>query len=591
MTSKLMTGLALFGICFFFALSAHAQSGSANTARENARSAAETQARAEIESLLARLCPGRCELVELRATVSQPRAAGEVAPGFEGAPGTRFEVEVRRLEATILMDSSLPENFRTNIPRMAQYRLQDIANVVEVRPEFLEFPQPQLPPMPTPLPHVAPEPPRQPQPLPRPEPEPIRAETPEEPPAEVEPLRAEPPLWQELLPWIALLLTLLILGGLIILILRRLEAISSKPDAAPAAADTEGDEKVRPKSMPDIDALRDELKRSRSVLNRMLRRWIEDSPEEVAVLIRLLGPEILSDLRRDSELRPSLEVVSDHVAGLDEAVDAERAHGICEKARSRHAAQLVVDDSSGDMDWGFLEGLSLGQVGTLLNSASQQERGFILSRLSPVIRSRHLENLSTAERRQLLLEASSAQTLSKSQARELAQRMRQIADEFIDAGREAEGQAALIVEMIEAMSLGEQEDVLRDLQSSRPDVAHAVLARICLESTLLQLPEDSLTNAVHRLPVEKITTFLQGTRRDIADHILSCSPGSKRQALATELSLDIPTARADFLDARQAFSTTVLATLRRDGYEVAKFNANALRRGAHGRTAQPEVAE
>ncbi len=585
----LLTFLASALLCLFVLIPAvEANRGALNTAREETKSTTERQARAEIESLIGRLCPGRCELVELKVTVAEPRAMGEVYPGFEGASGTRFETEVRRIEATILMDSNLPENFQANIPRMAHFRLQDLAQNVEVRPEMLEFPQPQLPPMPDPLPRQTPAPPPMPEPRPAPEPLPEPEPTAEEEAPVEEPVRAETPLWQEILPWIALLLTLLILGGLILLILRRIEDLARAGQDAGAEGDTDGTPEVA--TMPDIDALRDDLKKSRSALNRMLRRWVEDEPEEVALLVRLVGPSILADLRRDPEMRPELEVVSNHVAALDDTIDAEDAQAIARKARSRLDAQLVVDDGSAEAEWEFLEGLTLGQITRLLNEASRRERGFVLTRLSPVLRSRYLENLTTQERRELLMEASGSETLSRSQSRQLAGRLRQTADEFTDAGRQAAGQADMIVEMVEAMQGAEQENILRDLRDNQPDVATAVLSRICLESTLLVLPSEMLTNAIHRIPVETLTTFLQGTDDPLTDHMLRASPAAKRQAVSTELSLEIPTTRADFLDARQTVLRTVVATLRRDGYDVARFNAEALEGTMLDRPPKTEVA-
>lgn len=567
-----------------------ALAGSENTAREEAKSTAERQARAEIESLLSRLCPGRCELVALDVTVEEPRELGAVNPGFGGAAGARFETEVSRIEATVLMDSNLPETFRANLPRMAQFRLQDLAPDVEVRPEMLAFPDPQLPPMPD----APPEPPPQPRPLPEQPEEPAEEPAAEPPPEEATPPPAAPtaeaPLWQQALPWVALLLTLLILGGLIVLVLRRLEALSTaRPDADRPAADGDTDAATSA-TMPDVEALRRELQRSRSALNRMLRRWIDDAPEEVAALVRLLGPEILSDLRRDPEFRPALQTVSDHVADFDDRLDAERAQSIAEKARSRFDAQLVVDDGADDAEWDFLEGLTLGQITTLLESASRREKSFLLTRLSSILRSRYLEQLDSDTRRQLLLDASTAEALSRTESRELAARLRQMADEFIDAGREATGQAAMIVEMIDAMALAEQEDVLGDLRDNRPDVAQRVLSRICLESALVELPSEVLADAIHRQPVETLATFLQGTRDDIRNYVLDASPASKRQAVATELSLDIPTTHADFLDARQAFSDALLSTLRRNGYDIAEFNTDALRRTAARRSSPTEVA-
>ncbi len=590
---KKLLNIGLFvALCALAALmglpEAEAQRGAGNMARENARSSAEAQARAEIESVLSRLCPGRCELVELRAVVGQPRSVGEVLPGFEGAAGSRFEVEVQRIEATVLMDSNLPESFQANIPRMLQFRLQYLAPTIEVRPEFLDFPQPQLPPMPTPPPRT-PEPPRQLPELP-PVPEPIAEPTPVEPAPEVVEAQAEEaPLWREILPWIPLILTLLILVALILFLLRQLAAMHDK--AAEPRADKDDEGSPASPTMPDAEKLRADLTRSRSVLNRMLRRWIDDDPAEVALLIRLVGPEIIADLRRDPEFRARLAEVSEEVGRHHEPLSVEQANDIAERARSRHAAQLVVDDGGSDTEWDFLESLNLKQVDALLASTTQKERGFVLSRIAPVLRSRYLESLGTDERRRLLLEASSSETLSKSESRELSGRLRQIAEEFIDAGRQAAGQANLLVEMVDAMSLQEQEEVLRDLQKKKPDVAQAVLGQICLESALPLLPEESLANAVHRLPVNTMTDFLRGIDSATADHLLRMAPASRRQALSTELSLDLPSSRADFLEARNRFSSAVLAGLRREGYDITTYNADALRRGAQPRGQAQDTTE
>lgn len=593
MKRALIQTLALLFITFF-ASTAFAQRGNANTAREEARASAEAQARVELESLLGRLCPGRCELVELKAVVAEPRQVGQVLPGFEGSPGALFDAEVRRLEATILMDSTLPENFRTNIPRMAQFRLQSLAPTIIITPEFLEFPQPQLPPMPEALPSPPPQPRPLPEPVALPEPTDVQPAQAPEDPAPAEPTQDETPSWQLFLPWIALLLTLLILGGLIIILLRRLEALAKHQptpavahDDQPPAAPTE-----QPARMPDIEALRAELTGSRSILNKMLRRWLDEDPKELAQLIRLIGPDILSDLRRDPEIHPALKVLSQEIGLLHQALDARQAQEIAEKARARQAAQLVIDDDTAEDGWDFLEGLNLGQIGTLLENTSQKERGFVLARLSPVLRSRYLESLTPDARRRLLLEASQADSISRTDARKLARRLREIADEFIDAGREAHGQATLIIEMLQAMTLHEQENILRDLQQTRQDVAAAALSAICLESAIPHLPDTALANAIHRIPLQTLTTFLQGTGRHIKDHVLNLAPGARRQTLAAELSLELPSTRADFLEARKVFNDALLATLRRDGFEIATFNTNALRRSAHGRSSpSSEAAE
>lgn len=556
-----------------------ANTGAERTAVDEAEASTERQARGEIESLIGRLCPGRCELVELQVTADEPSTIGDIRPGFESAAGpSQYDVEIRRIEATVMMDSTLPENFQANLPRMAQFRLQQLAQTVEIRPELLEFPDPQLPPMPEGL-QQPPEPPAEPPPaLPEPTDEdaaptddaPEDAAAPEE-----ERTEATPPLWQQFLPWIALLLTLLILGGLIILILRRLEAMSTADDSriADAAVDTGAGD---PQPDVDTDALRQKISGSRPALNRMLRRWIQDDPREVAQLVRLIGPDILSDVRRDPQFRPALETVSDHVAELDEGIDASTARALAQKARSRYEAQLVVEDSDTDAEWAFLEGLTLGQISKLLETTSRRETGFVLTRLPPALRSRYLENLQARDRRELMLEASSSETLSRTQSRQLAARLRRVAEEFPDQVRETDGRAQMLMEMLEAMGTDERCDVLADMLEDRPDVARAVLSKTCLEPALLEIPDEAIADAVHRMPVDILTTFLQGTDGAVAERILDVAPGSKRQAVSTELSLEIPVTRADFLEARQTFSTAVVTSLRNNGFDVARYNSAVL---------------
>ena len=69
-------------------------------AMERERAVAERQATRQIESLFGRLCPGRCELIDVEAVVSRPKVVGEITPGFDGEGATSaLDVELERLEA------------------------------------------------------------------------------------------------------------------------------------------------------------------------------------------------------------------------------------------------------------------------------------------------------------------------------------------------------------------------------------------------------------------------------------------------------------------------------------------------------------
>ncbi|MEM1350587.1 MAG: hypothetical protein AAGI01_18645, partial [Myxococcota bacterium] len=102
---------------------------------ERRKAIAEAEARQEIELLFARLCPGRCELIDVKAAVKQPEPVGQVSPGFGGIEGAAgFAVELKRVDARIMLDSELPPSFRKNVPLMLRYRLSSITENVVINP-------------------------------------------------------------------------------------------------------------------------------------------------------------------------------------------------------------------------------------------------------------------------------------------------------------------------------------------------------------------------------------------------------------------------------------------------------------------------
>lgn len=529
------------------------------------------QARQQIEELFSRLCPGRCEIVEVKVEMADPTPVGEVVPGFETVVGQNFSSDVKAISATVLLDSKLPRNFQANLPRMIRHRLADMAQTVNVRPEVLDFPEPQLEPMPPYLP----EPPRrtweappQPEPAPLPAPEPV-VEAPVEPPP-------PPTLWDRLMPileaiapWIGPIIMMFVLFGLMMALLRRLQQVSGTN--AGGAVD-----RVRREAQPDVEALLDELNASRGVRNRVLRRWLAEDEDAMARAVRLFGPQIVSDLKSDASLAPALARVSELVAREREPLSADDVKKTATEVQARlTAARIVHDEASLTMDWEFLEGMSPQNVRRILHSCSATEVAYVVGQLPPSLRTTYLESLDADDRRALVL-GTSADLLSKEEALALAARLRKAADDVSHIGREADGQAALVLDMLRALQLDEQEEMLRELKAKRAELAQVVLSRLVLETTLLQIPGELAADAIHRTPVELLAAFLRGTRGNVRDHVLAVAPASKRQAVLTELSLDVPVSKADFLAARERFLDVVRDVVTRDGADIVRANTRAL---------------
>lgn len=549
-------------------------------AMQRKRAVAEEEARQEIETLFSRLCPGRCELIEVTAVTSSPGAVGEVTPGFDGLGAVgAYDVKVTRLEARVMIDSTLPRAFMANIPKMLRFRLQRIVPDVRIQPVALEFPKPQMEPMAQPEPIE--EPPEEP---PAPEPE-I-----EEPPAP-EPEVEEPPvvepepetswlreLWQTFLPYLPYIVLLLILFAIIRTFLnwfRDNKLARHEPTASGA-----GDGDVA-KPMPDSDALRRELTRSRAVQNEVLRLWLREDAESVAILVRMVGPDVLQDVKQDPALRASLAEVSAQAARHSEPLSSNDARRVAQETRARITAARIMDaENNLQGDWDFVQGLTVPTLQRITSKLAAREKGFAIGQLPAALRASFLEQLSTRERRELFMDAGSSEGLDREQAVALATRLREEAESIAHLGDAASGQAAVVIDMLRAVSLSEQEDTLQEISRRRPEIAQAVFSQVCLESTALVAPHDVVSDAMLRTPIETLTAMLRGTRDDVREFLVEQAPSNIRAALIQELELGIPASRSEYLEAREIFTDTLASILQREGEDLVAMNARAMARRA-----------
>jgi hypothetical protein len=568
------------------------------------RQSVESQARRTVRSLFDRLCPGRCELVDLSAQMKSPQTVAGVEPGFGGggAGGQVFDVEPKSVDVTVLVDSKLPGNFKQNLPRMIEYQLGDLAPEVNVRRESLDFPEPQNRPSP---PEQSEEqnrrrrpPRRRPKMRPKAEPESDEQKDEEQSAEDEEDEKAadaekkdEPRLgfwgrfFEDVTPWIGPILLVIAMFLLARPLIRQFGALGDRrrPEPSGAGAGGTGDG-----SGVDVEALRGQLTESRAVKNRVLRRWVEEDPGAVADLVRLLGPTILEDLKADDTLRAELSEVSEMVAERREPLSEDESKQVVREARARiRAAKLTHDGQALDADWNFLEGISVATLQRIMRSCDTREKVHVVGQLPDSLRSSYLESLGADQRKELFLAAGS-QELGKQESRALASRLRQTADEYGHIGAEAEGQAALVVDMLESLDLDEQEETLRDLENTRTEVAEAAMSRVCLMSTILHVPEALVAEALHRMPVDQLADVLRESNEKIRRRVIEVAPRQKAEDLQTELALEAPVARSEYLAARSRFTEALQTAMRREGEDLVEANRRAIRGGDQTTTRQNE---
>ncbi len=578
-------------------------SANQRAALDEERQSIESQARRAVRSLFDRLCPGRCELVDLSAQMKSPQVVSGVEPGFGGggAGGQAFDVESESVDVTVLVDSKLPSNFKQNLPRMVEYQLGDLAPEVNVRRESLDFPEPQnrpSPPEQSDEQDRRPPPPRR-RPKMRPKTEPESDEKQDEDDSSEEEgdeaadaeKKDEPRLgfwgrfFEDVTPWVGPILLVIAMFLLARPLIRQFGALGDRRRPEPSGAGVGG---TGDRSGVDVEALRAQLTESRAVKNRVLRRWVEEDREAVADLVQLVGPTILEDLKADDTLRAELNEVSELVAERRQPLSDDESERVVQEAQARiRAAKLTHDGQALDADWNFLEGVSVATLQRIVRSCDTREKVHVIGQLPDSLRSSYLESLGADRRKELFLAAGSEE-LRKQESRALASRLRKAADEYGHIGAEAEGQAALVVDMLESLDLEEQEKTLRDMESTRTEVAEAAMSRVCLMSTALHVSDALVAEAIHRMPVDRLADVLRESNDKIRRRVIEVAPEQKAEDLETELALEAPVSRSEYLEARSRFTEALQTAMRREGEDLVEANRRAIRGGDETTTRQNE---
>lgn len=511
-TASLMGALLLTQLS-----SAYAQSPVAQTTGRIEKASVERQATERVTQLFDRLCPGRCEVIEVKAEVGTTRVT-QAIPGFDTPENEAYAAKPRRLAVTVLLDKKLPNGFRQNMARMLRYRLKDLSKNVAVRTESLDFPEPQTVPL-------------------------ADAETPAAPvpetPAEPAPVSRFDELLKNLYPWVGPLLFLALLLGGAGWLLTRTRPASPALDAPPSDEAGSDPSNAHPalETLGEIssDALRAQLFASRRLKNVVLKTWLQDDPQGVANIVRLFGVDMMDDLQKSGERPSELRELAKELKTRPGPLNPAQEKSVLFELRARlDAAGLLETADSLDHHWDFIEAVPPHQLRPLFEDCSPGERAELMQRLPSETRARFVAASTDAERRHLLL-MGDAHTLGRSESVALAHRLRAVAHEQHQKSEPEREQARLILDMLNPLENAAQLDLLRELQAHRPQVATHVLSSVVLEPTLQSLPADVLANAIHRVPLQNQARFLDDLPEAVRNHILNVFPETLRTRIEREL--------------------------------------------------------
>jgi flagellar motor switch protein FliG len=521
-----------------------------------------------IRPLLDEMAPGQVELKYVDVRVTRPTAlpAG-AAPGFEElTPGTEFVAE--RADVELVEDAKLPAQFRKDLKKLIESRLEALAVPVDIKETVISFPTPRPQPTPPrePMPWSYPPAPRE----PAAQTPAAAAPTPPPPP----PRAPEVEATARGIPW-ALAIALAILGALIgalavalvtAFAARRAErknAGAADGRAAPSAGEAGPRAAAAPAAdhLPEVRrALREDRVLARRVMGELLR---ENQLDKVAMAVELVGPSVVEDLRAD----PSCVVPLREAAALlvDGRLPGDTREAVAQLHRRILKHRMVGADDPVEQEFAFLLGLSATRLGAVLAPEHASVQAATLRYAPAHLRAAYLADRSPAERSALAAALAAPKTLARDHLLDVATTLRARAAELahLDAGET--GDLDLAVELLEERPADEQASMLEAMRRADPAKARAVQAALITDRSLERVPEEVLAAAAIAVPSELLARYLRDVPEAVATRTLGALPRSVAQGLEEDLSLAIATTPQQIADARRAVFAALRKALRDRG--------------------------
>lgn len=526
-----------------------------------------TTARAMLQSM----CGTQCDVIDVKIKTRRAAPVGQPLPGFDEQPAQRFvpgEIDLR-----ILFDSALTAQYRKFVVERVKHRIGESGLPVLVTEEVKAFPEPP------PIKENPPEPPvQQPQQQYQP-PIIIQQPAPQQPPL---PEPKDPNLWSALMLNLIEALPLLLLFGLlawlILRVLKRMEEMQNKPPE-PVKEETE-----EPVLMPDVieetrapsglngsrmpppspERLVADLRGQRGSTRRIFRRLLlRGDHDTVARAVALLGDFVVKDLSHDPAVKQPLAAAGARTAEIlrnpitdeesEELLRSIQAELIAD--RVAHRAEDVRKEFEVMLGWG-------PEAFAAIMTRVDARLGLLLLRHAPTYLSEsYLAGLSPVERASRVRGLLAAPPAEPEEIEALGEAVEAHKDAATLGGYEGDH----IVNLLDSLPAGEQESVVSDLESTRPDFVRRNLGLLPVESALLRVPEHALAAAWATVPFDEWITYLRAAPEAIKVRAIAVCPSRLRDGLIEELALRVATDPDRATEARRRIVRAALTAAPRAG--------------------------
>jgi hypothetical protein len=289
---------------------------------------------------------------------------------------------------------------------------------------------------------------------------------------------------------------------------------------------------------PRTDELSGDLNRHRGSTRRIFRRLLMAGEyDTVARSVALLGDFVVQDLSHDPMLRRALGAAGQRTAEIlrnpiteEEKEELLRiVHAELVADRVAHRSDDVREELSALLSWG-------PEAFAAMMSRLDQRLGVVLLRHAPNhLTEAYLRGMSPAARAKLVRQVLEAPAAEPEELDALADAIESQAQAALVGGYEADH----IVDLLDSLPAEEQDALVSDLETTRPDYVRRNLGQLPVESSLMRVPEQALGSAWVTVPVEDWIAYLRVAPEAIRIRALDTCPARLKDGVEGELSLRV----------------------------------------------------
>lgn len=280
----------------------------------------------------------------------------------------------------------------------------------------------------------------------------------------------------------------------------------------------------------EIDALTDELvkiyaehpKVAKMVFSRVLT---EEGVDVTAQYVHIFGESVVIDLLRDPSLQQDLsELLEFYARNTIEITDDERLDLLRRIHNRTVAAKMIVFGKRSSNQFDFLVEMDALQILELIRNESLTIKAIVMTQVDTQKRQKIFTQLDESTRMKLLTELSRIDYLPKDYIFNAAAALKRKRSDNPRLNTEALPGSDVLVGLLEKTSLDSQRSVIQQLESANPDNARQVKNKLVSVDSLPYLRDSHLLEVVLGLKHDELLQFLKGAPDHIRKTVFSKSP-------------------------------------------------------------------